>query len=77
MGMKIWSKKRQWCTSFNHFKWSLFKVKKKKDLVKPKGKVPSGSRDGRSPEKKKWKLKLRQKLYIYIYVYIYLYGPEK
>lgn len=54
---------RQWCTSFNHLKWSLFKGKKKKknDLVKPKGKVPSGSRDGRSPEKNIRKLKLRQR----------------
>ena len=29
------------------------KKKRERDLVKPKGKVPSGSRDGKSPEKKK------------------------
>lgn len=54
---------RQWCTSFNHLKGPCSRVKKKKknDLVKPKGKVPSGSRDGRSPEKNIRKLKLRQR----------------
>lgn len=57
MGVKIWSTMRQWHTSFNHLKCSLFKVKH--GLMKPRSKVPSGSKIGGSSEKKNLKIEIK------------------
>ena len=38
--------------------------------MKPKGKVPSGSRDGKFPEKKNMKTEIETEINKYIYIYM-------